>query len=31
MDKTEILKKYLPEAAAPIIARWIDYFQCEFK
>lgn len=21
----------MPEAAAPIIARWIDYFQCEFK
>lgn len=21
----------MPVAAAPIIARWIDYFQCEFK
>lgn len=21
----------MPAAAAPIIARWIDYFQCEFK
>lgn len=31
MDKTEILKQYLPEAAAPVIAKWIDYFQCEFK
>lgn len=31
MDKTEILKKYIPEAAAPVIAKWIDYFQCEFK
>jgi SprT protein len=31
VDKTEILKKYLPEAAAPVIAKWIDYFQCEFK
>jgi len=31
VDKTEILKQYLPEAAAPVIAKWIDYFQCEFK
>lgn len=31
MDKAEILKKYLPEDAAPVIARWIDYFQCQFK
>ncbi|MGI4749187.1 MAG: SprT-like domain-containing protein [Janthinobacterium lividum] len=31
MDKTEILKQYIPEAAAPVIAKWIDYFQCEFK
>lgn len=31
MDKTEILKQYLPESAAPVIAKWIDYFQCEFK
>lgn len=31
MDKTQILKSYLPEPAAPLIARWIDYFQCEFK
>ena len=22
---------YLPPAAAPLIARWIDHFQCEFK
>lgn len=21
----------MPEAAAPVIAKWIDYFQCEFK
>ena len=21
----------MPPAAAPVIARWIDYFQCEFK
>lgn len=31
MDKKEILKNYMPEAAAPVIAKWIDYFQCEFK
>ncbi len=31
MDKTEILSRYLPETAAPVIAKWIDYFQCEFK
>lgn len=31
LDKTEILDKYLPPDCAPIIARWIDYFQCEFK
>ncbi|MGI4806242.1 MAG: SprT-like domain-containing protein [Janthinobacterium lividum] len=31
MDKTEVLKQYLPENAAPVIAKWIDYFQCEFK
>lgn len=31
MNKTEVLSKYLPEGAAPVIARWIDYFQCEFK
>lgn len=31
MDKKDILKNYMPEAAAPVIAKWIDYFQCEFK
>ena len=31
MDKTEVLAQYMPPAAAPIIAKWIDYFQCEFK
>ncbi len=31
MDKITILEKYLPEGTAPIIARWIDYFKCEFK
>lgn len=23
--------QYMPALAAPIIAKWIDYFQCEFK
>lgn len=31
MDKIAILSKYIPAEAAPIIARWIDYFQCDFK
>ncbi len=31
MDKVQVLSRYLPEEAAPIIARWIDYFKCEFK
>ncbi|MFN0293763.1 SprT-like domain-containing protein [Pedobacter helvus] len=31
MDKKEVLAKYMPPLAAPIIAKWIDYFQCEFK
>jgi hypothetical protein len=31
LDKIKVLEKYLPPAAAPLIARWIDYFQCEFK
>lgn len=31
MDKISILEKYLPEGTAPIVGRWIDYFQCEFK
>jgi len=25
------LSNYLPADAAPVIARWIDYFNCEFK
>lgn len=29
--KAEILSKYLPSAAAPIISKWIDEFKCEFK
>ncbi|MDB5120991.1 MAG: hypothetical protein JWN56_2209 [Sphingobacteriales bacterium] len=31
MDKISLLSQYLPPAAAPTIARWIDYFQCDFK
>ena len=31
MDKVDVLAQYLPASAAPIIAKWIDYFQCEFK
>ncbi|RZK49442.1 MAG: sprT domain-containing protein [Pedobacter sp.] len=31
MDKTHILAQYMPEKAAPHIAKWIDFFQCEFK
>ena len=31
MDKINVLAQYLPAAAAPIISKWIDYFQCEFK
>lgn len=31
VEKENILAQYMPVGAAPIIARWIDYFQCEFK
>ncbi len=31
MSKEAILAKYVPVAAAPIVARWIDYFKCDFK
>ena len=31
VEKENILAEYMPSGAAPIIARWIDYFQCEFK
>ena len=26
-----VLAQYMPPGAAPVIAKWIDYFQCEFK
>lgn len=31
MEKVKVLERYLPPDAAPLIARWIDYFKCEFK
>ena len=31
MNNTEILSQYMPAEAAPLIARWIDYFKCDFK
>ncbi|MCY1516315.1 hypothetical protein D9M68_509360 [compost metagenome] len=31
MDKITILAQYMPADAAPLISKWIDYFQCEFK
>jgi SprT protein len=31
VEKVNVLAQYMPVEAAPIIARWIDYFQCEFK
>jgi SprT protein len=31
VEKENVLAQYMPAAAAPVIARWIDYFQCEFK
>ncbi len=30
MNRIDLLAQYLPEPAAPIISKWIDYFQCEF-
>ncbi len=31
VEKENILAQYMPASAAPVVARWIDYFQCEFK
>lgn len=32
MDKkTEILSKYIPLTAAPLVAKWIDFYKCDFK
>jgi SprT protein len=30
VKKDQVLAQYMPPEAAPVIARWIDYFQCEF-
>ncbi len=29
--KIDILSKYIPEEAAPLISKWIDLYRCEFK
>ncbi|WP_017257378.1 SprT-like domain-containing protein [Pedobacter arcticus] len=32
MDKkVEILSKYVPLPAAPLLAKWIDFYHCDFK
>lgn len=31
VEKEKVLSQYMPAVAAPVIARWIDYYQCEFK
>ncbi len=31
VEKVKVLAQYIPAEAAPLIAKWIDYFQCEFK
>lgn len=31
MDKITLLDQYLPSGVAPVIARWIDFYQCQFK
>jgi SprT protein len=31
VEKVNVLAQYMPPEAAPVIAKWIDYFQCEFK
>jgi hypothetical protein len=31
VEKVDVLAQYMPASAAPVIAKWIDYFQCEFK
>ncbi len=30
-QKAKILSKYIPEEAAPLISKWIDFYQCNFK
>ncbi len=31
LSKISLLERHVPQAAAPVIARWIDHFECEFK
>jgi len=31
VKKVDLFTQYLPAEAAPLFAKWIDYFQCEFK
>jgi SprT protein len=31
LKNVDLLAQYMPPEAAPIIAKWIDYFHCEFK
>ena len=31
VNKIDLLARYMPPPAAPVIAKWIDYFHCEFK
>ncbi|GAB3923247.1 SprT-like domain-containing protein [Mucilaginibacter myungsuensis] len=31
MDKIQVLARYMPPEAAPLIGRWIDHFKCDFK
>ncbi len=30
-EKIRILSKYVPAEAAPLIAKWIDFYKCDFK
>lgn len=30
-QKVQILSKYIPLEAAPLIAKWIDFYKCNFK
>jgi hypothetical protein len=30
-QKVKILSKYIPDEAAPLISKWIDFYQCDFK
>lgn len=30
-QKVQILSKYIPDEAAPLISKWIDHYRCDFK